>query len=307
MIKSLWDKYKKRRQARKEKEKNMTPFETVVSWIKTIVGAFIVVLFINGLAIASFVVPTGSMENTVMTGDFLFVNKFVYGPSTPQYIPFLDIALPYYKFPGIQDPEKGDVIVFVYPGDRDRVEARQFQYFLKRCVGTAGDTIEVRDNVLYVNGEEFEKPEHIRYNPNLQALPGERNSLFPRGKNFTRAQYGPVVVPKEGDEITLDQENYLVWETFIKREGHDIKVRGGKIFIDDVETNKYTVQRDYCFGMGDNRDNSSDSRYWGFIPKEDIVGSPIVVYWSWDTNMPISGFLDKLKSIRWDRIGTLID
>lgn len=79
MIKSLWDKYKKRRQARKEKEKNMTPFETVVSWVKTIVGAFIVVLFINGLAIASFVVPTGSMENTVMTGDFLFVNKFVYG------------------------------------------------------------------------------------------------------------------------------------------------------------------------------------------------------------------------------------
>ncbi|MFN3269653.1 MAG: S26 family signal peptidase, partial [Candidatus Kapaibacteriota bacterium] len=97
----LWEWYIERRRKAKEKKKKPQTFgETLLSWVKTIVGALIIVMFINGFLVASFVVPTGSMENTVMTGDFLFVNKFIYGPTTPQIIPFFNIPLPYIKFPG---------------------------------------------------------------------------------------------------------------------------------------------------------------------------------------------------------------
>ena len=86
--------------------------EIALSWLRTVGGAFAMVMILNGVLVASFVVPTGSMETTVMTGDFLFVNKFVYGPSTPQMIPILNVPLPYYRFPGLREPKKGDVIVF---------------------------------------------------------------------------------------------------------------------------------------------------------------------------------------------------
>ena len=103
------------------KEKPMTLGETLISWLKTIVSSLLIVMIINGLLIASFVVPTGSMENEVMAGDFLFVNKFLYGGSTPQTIPFFNTPLPYLRLPGLRDPERMDVIVFIYPGDRDQI------------------------------------------------------------------------------------------------------------------------------------------------------------------------------------------
>ena len=275
----------------------------IVAWIKTIVGAFLFVMVINGLLVASFVVPTPSMENEVMTGDFLFVNKFLYGPTTPQVIPFFDIPLPYYKFPGPSDPERNDVIVFIYPGDRDEVEPSEFQYFLKRCVAVAGDELEIRNNILYINGEEQEKPEHSKYVEYYR----DPHATFPKGKNYTIDNYGPLTIPKEGQEILLAEHNFHEWETFIKREGHSCKMFNGKIKIDNEEVNSYTVERDYCFGMGDNRNNSSDSRMWGFIPYENVVGTPMIVYWSWDTGKPMSSFGEKFASVKWSRIFNIIN
>src|SRR5210317_1511694 len=98
-----------RKKTKKKKKENLTLGQQVISLVKTVLSAIVIVMIINGIAIASFVVPTPSMENTVMAGDFLFVNKFIYGPSTPQVVPFLNIPLPYYKFPGVKEPEKGDV------------------------------------------------------------------------------------------------------------------------------------------------------------------------------------------------------
>ncbi|MBX3044004.1 MAG: signal peptidase I [Candidatus Kapabacteria bacterium] len=291
---------------KKEVKKPETAKEQFISWVKTIFGAIIVVMFINGAAVASFVVPTGSMENTVMTGDFLFVNKFLYGPTTPQLIPFLNIPLPFYKFPGIKEPEKNDVIVFIYPGDRDQAEPTEFVYYLKRCVATAGDSLEILNKKLFVNGKEVELPEHGRYDRNLPIYPGDKQRTFPPGADYTRDNYGPIRIPKKGDVLDLTPQNIRQWDVFITREGHEVTSTSTNVYIDDNIVTQYTVERDYCFALGDNRDNSLDSRYWGFVPFDNVVGSPIVVYWSWNTDIPLSDFFAKLGSTRLGRMGTLI-
>jgi len=306
--KNLFQKYLERRKRKKEEAKKKKPenfFEMAISWIRTLLGAIIIVMIINGLAIASFVVPTGSMENTVMTGDFLIVNKFIYGPSTPQVIPFLNIALPFFKFPGFKDPEPGDVIVFIYPGDKDEVEPKEFQYYLKRCIAVAGDTLQIINKKVYVNGKEQPLPENAKFS--RPVFDGDSYRTFPPGRGFSGDNYGPLRIPKKGDIIHLNPANYFEWEVFILREGHEIYISGGDIYIDNKKTNKYVVERDYCFGMGDNRDNSEDSRYWGYIPYENVVGTPIFVYWSWDTNKPLTQIFEKLATVRWSRIFTFID
>ncbi|MDQ1266173.1 MAG: Signal peptidase [Bacteroidota bacterium] len=296
-------------QAKKKQKPEPKPFtgDWFVSWTKTIIGAIIVVMIINGLAIASFVVPTGSMENTVMTGDFLFVNKFIFGPSTPQVVPFVNIPLPFLRFPGLREPRKGDVIVFIFPGYRDEIKAKEFQYYLKRCVAVAGDTLEIKNKRLFVNHIEYSIPTNGRFDPSIPLFDYNQWQTFPPGKGFTRNDYGPVRIPKKGDIIRLNQQNLREWFIFICREGHEVTSDGTNIFIDGKVMTSYKVERDYCFGMGDNRDNSLDSRYWGFIPVENVVGTPLIVYWSWDTNLPLSNIFGKLTTIRWGRLGTLIN
>ncbi len=290
----------------KQKGKEENSGTKLWSWIKTIIGAIIVVTIINGLAVASFVVPTPSMERTVMTGDFLFVNKFIYGPSTPQVIPFFNIPLPFIHFPVFREPQRGDVIVFIFPGNRDEIKSEEFQYYLKRCVAIAGDTLEVKNNHLFVNHIEQPLAPNAHYDPDVAEMPSEKYETFPYGKGYTRENYGPIRIPKKGDVLQLSMNNLHEWVIFIAREGHKLTSDGTNIFIDGSQTSSYRVERDYCFGMGDNRDHSLDSRYWGFIPKENIVGTPVIVYWSWDTNLPIRQIIDKIASTRWSRIGTLI-
>jgi signal peptidase I len=283
--------------------------EVVKSWFSTIFGAILVVMILNGILIASFVVPTGSMENTVMTGDFLFVNKFLYGPSTPQVIPFLNIPLPFYKTPGIKDPKQGDVIVFIFPGNRDEEKSKEFQYYLKRCVATAGDTIQVINKRVFVNGVEFGLPEHGRYEPFQRETQYDKFRTFPVGAGFTPNNYGPLRIPKIGDEITLTPQNWRQWEMFIKREGHTMTFDGTNVIIDSKPTTKYNVLRNYCFGMGDNRDNSLDSRFFGFIPFENVVGTPMIVYMSLpdkdEFERPYTLF-ERIMHMRFERIGKII-
>jgi signal peptidase I len=132
--------------------------------------------------------------------------------------------------------------------------------------------------------------------------------IFPPTARFNEDNYGPVVVPKKGMAITLTSETYPMWEVFIAREGHKPALRAdGTVLIDDKAQSTYTVERDYLFGMGDNRDNSLDSRFWGFIPAENVVGTPMFVYWSWSSDTPIANIVEKISSIRLSRVGTLIN
>jgi len=267
-------------------------------------GAFLV---LNSFVLASFEVPTGSMENEIMTGDFLLVNKFIFGGTTLKTIPFTSVRIPSFKLPALWKVERGDVIVFVFPGMREEVEPAEFAYYLKRCMAVAGDTLKVINRVVYINGKPAPVPRNMKFNTSFVKPPGYADPrIFPKGAPFNEDNYGPVVIPRKGDVIPLNPNTYDAWEIFVKREGHAAERRGDKILIDGKEQTSYTVQRNYVFGMGDNRDNSLDSRFWGFIPEEAVVGTPLIVYWSWDPDIALYDISNKISSVRMSRFGSLV-
>jgi len=282
--------------------------EPVKDFFKDLVFVLVSFFFLNSFVLASFEVPTGSMENEIMTGDFLFVNKFLYGGTTPRTIPFTNVRLPWFRVPAIRGVERGDVIVFEFPGQRDEVQSPEFMFYLKRAVALAGDTIQVINRTLYVNGRQAPLPRNMKFNNmNGRAEGWADPKIFPRDAPWNEDFWGPMVVPKKGDTIALGPSTFIRWATFIAREGHRARLdERGRVLVDGVPATRYVVQRNYLFGMGDNRDNSLDSRFWGFIPEENIVGTPMVVYWSWDPDRPLTSIIDKLASIKLGRIGTII-
>lgn len=295
----------------KKEVKKLPLGKRVLELFKSIGFALVAVIILNSFAVQSFQVPTGSMENTVMAGELLFVNKYLYGGSTPQVVPLIgvvqgwlkgiglpievkEIEIPWFHVPGFRDPRKGDVIVFIWPGYRDEAKAKDFQYYLKRCVAVSHDTIRIVNKTLYVNGAPFDNPPGVLYTPEVIPANMADPSIFPAGMPWNRDNYGPLVVPGKGDVIELTKENINLWFTFMRREGHQVDMQGETILVDGRPAKSYTVQRDYVFGMGDNRDDSLDSRFWGFIPKEHVIGTPIIVY------MSLKG------GIRFHRLGTII-
>jgi signal peptidase I len=186
---------------------------TLREYFESIVIAVILALFIRTFVVQAFKIPTGSMEENLLIGDHLLVNKFVFGPTeTPVERTLLPIGT----------IERRDVIVFKYPEEPDRD-------FIKRVIGLPGETVEVREKKVYINGQALDEP-YVHF---LQ--PASTNSEFHEVTSFdVRERYGPVTVPP----------------------------------------NQYFV-------MGDNRDNSQDSRYWGFLPRENVKGKALVIYWSY--------------------------
>lgn len=214
-------------------------------WIESIIWAFFIAMFIRTFFVQSFMIPTGSMENTLLTGDFLLGNKMVYGI----HIPFTDKIL--FKR---RDPERGEIVIFISPYVK--------KYFVKRCIAVAGDTVEVKRKELYVNGrKQFEEYAIHRDPREFEPLPGIGTSTYQRDweggefrfiGGYCRDNFGPVVVP----------------------EGH-------------------------IFAMGDNRDNSDDSRFWGPLDTRAVYGKPLILYFSWDKTVP---FYKIWRAIRWRRI-----
>jgi len=290
-----------------EEPNTMTFKEKTLAFLKEtgiVLGLFLV---INNFVVASFLVPTGSMENEVLTGELLFVNKFIYGGTSPRNIPFTNIRLPWFRLPVLKEVQRGDVIVFVFPGMRDEVAPDDFTFYLKRCVGMPGDTIHIQNRVLSVNGQMFPMPRNVKFDRGWSVPATDADErIFPVGAPYNEDNFGPLVVPKQGMTFPLSTENIQQWKIFIRREGHTVGLSGSSVLIDAKPATSYTVQRDYLFGMGDHRDNSLDGRYWGFIPKENLVGTPMIVYWSWNTDLPLYDIFGRLASVRWGRIGSLI-
>ncbi|MCC6864746.1 MAG: signal peptidase I [Ignavibacteria bacterium] len=354
-------------------KKKSSPVEEKLKSFGSLLLTLLVVLFIQSFFIQGYSTPTGSMLNTILIGDKMFFNQFIYGGSTPRNIPFTEIRLPYLQLPAIRDPLKGDIINFEFPGNREEVEASMKVQYLKRCVGEPGDTIEIKDAILFVNSKRFPEAPEMQYsykifidtakikrndlfrmlqNPDyldkyevtdtrqiqglfpdstgvyfIIALPNYKlkefssqpyftkveinveskhkpdNGIFPKGKPWNRDNYGPLVIPKKGDVVNLSTKNIHEWDTFIKREGHTLDIRGDLFYIDGKAAEKYTVENNYYFMMGDNRHNSLDSRFWGFVSRQAIVGKAWFTYFSWNSEIPFSDFVKLLGSIRWDRIG----
>lgn len=224
--------------------------------------AIFAVMILRSTVVQAYHVPTGSMKSTVLIGDFLLVNKFIYGARTPDSIPFIHYQLPHMVFPAFKDPEPGEIVVFKYPPDPS-ID------YVKRCIAVGGQTIELRDGDVYIDGKPEGKKEFLRreYDPEEQ-----RHVMFYR---ITRDN-GHCYVIRHYENHNIRNENY-----------GPTKIEPGHYFM-----------------MGDNRDNSSDSRYWGFVPRENIVGEAMIVYWSWNKYLPLYKLPQK---IRWSRIGSILN
>jgi signal peptidase I len=221
---------------------------TVREYFESIVIAVILALFIRTFVVQAFKIPTGSMENNLLIGDHLLVNKFVFGPT--------ETSLERTLLP-IGTIKRGDVLVFKYPVEPDRD-------FIKRVIGLPGDTVELREKKVYINGKPLDEP-YVHF---LQP-PGGESELHEVTSFDVRERYGPVTVPAN----------------------------------------------QYCM-MGDNRDNSQDSRYWGFMPRENVKGKALLIYWSYEAGREdyeeegagatikglASVFVHFFTRTRWDRM-----
>ena len=302
---------------KEEQQKPETPKEKTIEFFRQLFFAAIAAFFIITFIIQNTRIPTGSMESTILVGDFVLVNKFIFGSSSPKYIPFTQVELPFFSLPAFKDPQPTDIVVFEYPGDRDQLRATELGVnYVKRCIGTPGDTLEIKDKVVFVNGKEFWRPPNIKYyqgrsgnflKPKPRGYGDPR--IFPKGMNWNEDNYGPLVVPKEGSTIPLNKYNVEQWRTIIDREYGErvVDVKDGVVSINDIPVSSYTFKKDYYFMMGDNRDDSLDSRFWGFVARDMVVGQAFIVLFSWDRDIPFSQFFRLIGSIRMDRVLKLLN
>lgn len=358
------------------------PKSAVREWWDAILFAVVAATLIRWLIMEAYTIPTPSMENSMLVGDFLFVSKFHYGtrtPRTPLQIPlthqkiwfteipsYLDwIELPTFRLPGISSVKRNDVVVFNVP-PRSLNEGKDYPVdlktnYIKRCVAVAGDVLEIKDKQLIVNGEVQANPPEMQYSylvtandeinernlekleidpddyhflgrpetnkavyqmflteakvKEVQALPyvssvaedyrtheGPDSRIFPYGKTWNGDTYGPLTIPKEGMTLAINDSTLRIYgNTIVEYDlNKDAKIDNGKLLIDGKEVTEYTFQQNYYFMMGDNRHNSLDSRYWGFVPEDHIVGKGFFIWLSIDK---YGSFLNK---IRWSRFFKLV-
>ena len=413
------------------------PTRFIMGWVDALVFALVAVYFINLFFFQNFVIPSSSLEKSLLTGDYLFVSKVSYGPripETPLSMPLTQHTLPiintksyiewphwdYRRVKGLGHVKLNDIVVFNYPaGDtlcsadtykdqdyyalcsyigksllasqgmeqpdlkamnpvaqRDYLEnvmamGRKYmkdnpveygeiitrptdrrENYVKRCVGLPGQTLQIKNRIVYLNGKANKEPDNVQYsyyvklkgqmptelmdelgisNEDMASLnqygylpltqkaakklaarkdivadirlntDAQTGDLYPLNAytGWTRDNYGPVWIPKKGATVKLNMKNIAVYERPIRAYEHnDLKVKDGQIYINGRLAHSYTFKMDYYWMMGDNRHNSADSRYWGFVPEDHIVGRPVFVWLSLDKD---KGWLG--GKIRFGRIG----
>ncbi len=416
------------------------PTRFIMGWVDALVFALVAVYFINLFFFQNFVIPSSSLEKSLLTGDYLFVSKVSYGPripETPLSMPLTQHTLPiintksyiewphwdYRRVKGLGHVKLNDIVVFNYPaGDtlcsadaykdqdyyalcsyigksllasqgmeqpdlkamnpvaqRDYLESvmamgRKYmkdnpveygeiitrptdrrENYVKRCVGLPGQTLQIKNRIVYLNGKANKEPDNVQYsyyvklkgqmptelmdelgisNEDMASLnqygylpltqkaakklaarkdivadirlntDAQTGDLYPLNAytGWTRDNYGPVWIPKKGATVKLNMKNIAVYERPIRAYEHnDLKVKDGQIYINGQLAHSYTFKMDYYWMMGDNRHNSADSRYWGFVPEDHIVGKPIFIWWSHNPDHP--GF----SGIRWSRLFNFVD
>jgi signal peptidase I len=376
----------------KKEETKQKPKSALREWWDAILFAVVAATLIRWLIMEAYTIPTPSMENSMLVGDFLFVSKFHYGtrtPRTPLQIPlthqkiwftnipsYLDwVQLPTYRLPGFTHVKRNDVVVFNVPGIAENNypnmnSSTWIDYpvdlktnYIKRCVAVPGDVLEIKDRQLFINGEAQPNPpeeqlsylvtskdeinernlEKLDIDPDdfsfqgrpetnkvvyqmfltkakvdeLKALPyitsvsedyrtheGPDARIFP-GTKYTPwngDNYGPLTIPKEGMKIIINDSTLYTYGRTIKDYdlNKEVKIEGDKLMIDGKEVVEYTFKQNYYFMMGDNRHNSLDSRYWGFVPEDHIVGKGFFIWLSINKH---GSFLNK---IRWNRFFKLV-
>jgi signal peptidase I len=259
-------------------------------WLEAILFASIIAFVLRTFVVEAYRIPSGSMENTLLVGDFLLVNKFLYGAP----LPFSDQRLP-----ALKDVAPGDVVVFKFPRDKET-------NFIKRCVATSGQTIEIKDKVVFVDEVEQAFPIDAKFSDALEPSGKPDRTIFPFFSAFNRDNYGKVRVPQKGDTLLLNEQTFYLYKLLLEYESHSAALMGGTVYVDGKPMATYLVDQNYYFMLGDNRDNSHDSRYWGFVPESHIIGSALLIYWSWNPDVHLSNLFEKFRTVRWERIGRII-
>ena len=323
-----WNFWKKRY---KEGEKRSAANE----WLDAVIFAVIVVSFINIFFFQAFKIPSSSMERTLYTGDHLFVSKLTYGPRLPQTpltVPFTHnvifgkesystlIQKDYKRLKGFRNVRRGDIVVFGFPnGDtvlrkapsedyyslcrfygKQKVvsslgpviarPADKVDHYVKRCVAIPGDTLEIREGLVWIDGVKQETYPGMQISRNIEKVQSDYREIFPFSPDYTwtRDEFGPLWIPEKGATVELTRENLPLYERIIRVYEHSSVEEA-------LAAGSYTFKQDYYFMMGDNRHNSLDSRYWGFVPEDHIVGRPVVIWLSTDEGKKFP------KNIRWGR------
>ena len=421
-------------------DRSLKPRTGLGETISSILFAIVAATIVHNYFIQPYIIPTGSLEKSLLIGDFLFVSKFHYGARVPMTavsvpmvhdtIPLLKVRsylkkpqLPYFRLPALKRIKRNDIVVFSWPADTVRqffVKEKRVDKpidkksnYVKRCVGTPGDTLEIIDGFVHTNGQKnsyssrtkiqfshsayakkgvsskkllskgFESfyrkykienitetsyrqllPYILRTSGNstdnffvftdakglpnklvrklglrvselletkkdmtltlkeavvLRALPGidsvtqritknkvPNESFFPNRLPFdwNEDNFGPLLIPRKGMTVKLDRTNLPLYKKIITDyELNELEIRPTEILINRKPTSNYTFKKDYYWMMGDNRHRSEDSRFWGFVPDDHIVGKPIFIWFS------IKGINDGIKNwrIRWDRVFTTVD
>ncbi len=275
-------------------------------YLQVLVITVFAALLLKTCAIEAFRIETGSMERTLLVGDFVLVNKFVYGVHPRAELPFSGVSLPGIPLPGFMKPRPGDVIAFQFPGDRDDVAPRRRTKYVKRCIGCPHDTVQIINRRVFLNGRGLSIPPAAQPGDDPILPPGQHQPrIYPAGMPFNEDNYGPLVIPAEGDTVRLTPDNYTQWAIVAEREGHIVhRTREGGITVDGNPSGFLRIARNYYFVMGDNREDSYDSRFWGYLPEDFIIGKPILIYWSWGATPPT--VWERWLDVRWHRIGMLV-
>ena len=340
-------------------------------WFDALLFAVVAATLIRWATFEAFTIPTPSMENTLLVGDFLFVNKLNYGPRTPMTplqvplthqkiwgtnIPsYLDwIKLPQFRLPGFSNIERGDVVVFNYPSEIDKpVDLKT--YYVKRCVGLPGDTISIDNGDILINKEKTTEPEGLqnRYFLNTQTTINDRifkkyniweytkvtngyyintnqenaeaigkesfvngisvyrmdktmaaNRIYPNNDYIWNTDYyGPLLIPYKGLNIKINKDNLSKYGSVITdyEKNDNAKIEDEILYIGNEVVDNYTFKQDYFFMMGDNRHNSEDSRFWGFVPYDHVLGEASFIWFSYDYKED-----NLFKAIRWSRFLNII-
>ena len=420
-------------------DRDLSPKTWFGEWVNALLFAVIAATLVHNYFIQPYIIPTGSLEKTLLIGDFLFVSKFHYGARTPtsavsfpmvhDTIPIIKTRsylkkpqLPYFRLPGFQEVQRNEIVVFSWPADTVRkffVKEKGIKKpidkksnYVKRCVGIPGDTLEIINGFVHVNGIQNKLPErartqytHFGYNkkgvsskmlldngyknftrkyrienitqesyeaivpyilgrisndinnfvvitPSAGLPPRLLGKLRLRAKelldvqkeltltlkeaqelqekgildsivrkitktktansnffpneipyNWNEDNFGPILIPKSGMTIELNESNLPLYKKIIREyENNTLTKKGSSLFINGKEATTYTFKKDYYWMMGDNRHRSEDSRYWGYVPDDHILGKPILIWFS------IDGINDGIKNwkIRWDRLMTTV-
>ena len=420
--------------------RSLKPRSEFGEWVSSITFAIIAATLVHTYFMQPFTIPTSSLEKSLLVGDYLFVSKFHYGarvPSTVVALPMVHDSipltkaasylktpqLPYTRLPGLQNIKNNDIVCFNWPADTLATmwgdTSGKFTYkpvdkktnYVKRSVGIAGDSLELRNGYVYINGKKNELPdrakiqfyytyeaktaiatntfprflikkertnvyrilseywnndkvqEAIKKNGNLSKITSDSlytevagginpdfarrlkmtsvsnkininltedeairlrkqpqtvavtklsfdadNAIFPHiaSNNWSQDDFGPIYIPKAGATVKIDAASLPYYKQIIKNyENNDLAVIGDAIFINGKKADSYTFKQDYYWLMGDNRHNSLDARYWGYVPFDHVLGKPVMIWWSWDPSTPIFSSA-RFQSIRWDRVFTTV-